>query len=143
MIVPKFYYHLTQHKWPKEITLIPKIEGDHRACDEPEISRTCVSPTIEGCLVALGCCLGKSNITYIYCTKNKVLAKNPYRVADSSITKEKWLIKPIKFERIGIINKLLPQELYYLGVGGYSNQDEQISMLKKLKKMNLSFVDWI
>jgi hypothetical protein len=143
MACPKYYYHITQNKWPERLTLKPRIEGVNRSMDEPEVSRICVAPTIEGCLVALGCCLSICNYSYIYRTENKVLARNPYRVEDSSITKEKWITKQILFKKIGIINDYLPHELYYMGVGGYSNLKEQKAMLKKLNKMNLNFVDWV
>ena len=105
------------------------------------MARTCVAPTIEGCLVALGCCLSEYKQTYIYRTQNKVLARNPYKVEDSWITKEKWLINPINFKKIGIINDKLPSELYCMGVGGYSNQQKQLEMFRKLKNMKLSFVN--
>lgn len=137
---PKYYYHITQKKWPDKLILYPQIDGEHRSDDEPILTRTCVAPTIEGCLVALGCCLSMCRQIYIYRTQNKVLARNPYKVEDSWITKEKWLIKPITFKKYGLINDKLPKELYYMGVGGYSNQKEQLAMLEQLKNMKLSFV---
>ena len=142
MTKSNYYYHVTQKKWPNKIILSPKIKGDHRSPDEPLIARTCVSPTIEGCLVALGYCLSLRKKVYIYRTENKVLAENPYNVFDSYITKEKWLIKPIKFKKIGILNNKFPEEIRWLQVGGIDNLDMQVKYLFKLKKMKLNFVDW-
>lgn len=142
MVKPKFYYHITQKKWPERVKLIPRSEGEHRLDNEPLIERICVSPTIEGCLVALGSCLLLSRPIYIYRTIKKVSVKNPYRVLDSHVTKEKWIIKPIKFMKIGKINKFLPKELYYLSAGGHDDHKFQYNMLNNLKEMNLNFVDF-
>lgn len=142
MVKPKFYYHITQNKWPKRIKLIPRIEGQHRSEDEPLISRTCVAPSIEGCLIALGSCLLLSRPIYIYRTIKKVSVRNPYKVIDSCVTKEKWITKPIKFMKIGKINDLLPKEIYYLSVGGYSDLKFQDNALNDLKRMKLSFIDF-
>lgn len=97
---------------------------------------------IEGCLVALGSCLALQKTTYIYRTINKVIARNPYNVIDSCITKEKWLIKPIRFMKIGKINKLLPKEIYYLSVGGCNDLKFQDNLFKALLEMNRSFVNF-
>jgi hypothetical protein len=143
MLAPKFYYHITQQKWPERITLTPKLDGPNRSIDEPETYRTCVSPTIEGCLIALGSCLAMNKKTNIYRTINKVVARNPYAVIDSCITKEKWLTKPIRFMKVGKINKLLPEEIYYLSVGGCNDLKFQDNLFKALVEMNRSFVDFI
>src|ERR1700748_916649 len=135
MIKPKFYFHITQEKWPERITLRPKIYGKFRSIDEPEIARTCVAPTIKGCLIAMGACLFINKPIYIYRTINKVSARNPYSVIDSCITKEKWLTKPIRFMKVGKINKLLPKEIYYLEVGGWDCMKFQDNLFKSLKDM--------
>ena len=144
MANPKFYYHLTQDlTWPDKIILYPRIEGQNRSDDEPLVPRTCVAPTIEGCIIALGSCLALYYTTYIYRTVNKVLARNPYSVNDSHITKEKWITKPITFKLVGVLNDFLPEDIYWISTGGYSDLKYQKKYMKKLQKMKLSFVDWV
>lgn len=143
MLKPKFYYHLTQKEWPERITLSPREDGDHRAEHEPVISRTCVAPTIEGCLVALGSCLSTYRTINIYRTVTKVQARTPYRVDDSFITKEKWIVKPIRFMKIGIINDSLPDYVREISSGDSLAFEEQESAMIDLKSMKLNFVDWL
>lgn len=143
MANPKYYYHITQKKWPDKLTLYPKVHGYNRCTEEPEIARTCVSPIIEGCLIALGLCLMIKRPIYIYRSENKVLARNPYRVIDSFITKEKWITKPIIFKKVGVINDDLPEEIRWLSTGNCHGLKDQKKYFNKLNKMNLSFVDWL
>lgn len=143
MATPKYYYHITQRKWPDKITLRPKKSGCHRASNEPKIYRTCVSSTIEGCLVALGCCL-YSNVTIsIYRTVNKVLAVEPYDVSDSHVTKEKWLTRPIKFKKVGIINNKLTSQVYNLSTGDLDTLPGQYKLLDYLRNRKQNYVTWL
>lgn len=104
----QFYYHLTTSNLGKVKILTPLHSDDkkvqHRADTEPETPRICVAPTIGGCLLAIYTCLSAINPKInIYRTYNKVKAENPNNVKDSTITGEKWLIKPTKFILIGSI----------------------------------------
>ena len=142
MVKRQFYYHITQKKWPKRITLTPRNKGDHRAVNEPEVSRICVSPSIEECVIALGTCLICHFNINIYRTVSKVSAINPYDVTDSHITKEKWLIKPTRFMKVGTINYLIPGTIFDLSVGNAVGIEKQSEALQNLKDMKLRFVTW-
>jgi len=141
----EYFYHITQKKWPQKITLYPKIQGQHRSILEPKISRICVSSTIEGCLIALGSCLWQNKSIFVYRTSVKVKAYNAVDVCDSKITKEKWLKTPIKFVKIGTVNKLLPREIFYLpaGTGLEFDLKAQLNWYNILYDMNFSFVDFL
>jgi hypothetical protein len=147
MAIPKYYYHITQKSWPDKITLRPKKSGCNRASTEPKIYRTCVSSSIEGCLVALGCCLYWQGIDLpgidIYRTVNKVLAVEPYDVLDSCVTKEKWLTRPIRFEKVGFINKKLPKQVYNLSTGDLDRVPSQYKLLDLLRNRKQNFVTWL
>ena len=143
MLAPKFYYHLTQQTWPERITLYPQIDGEHRSDDEPEVCRTCVAPTVEGCLIALGQCLYGCREVSIYRTVNKVKARNPYQVYDSYLTKEKWLMKPIRFMKVGFINEFLPQSVRHFCPGDYKATPNQEMCLRELKNLKGKFITWI
>jgi len=128
----KYYYHITTKNWPDDITLKPRKYGANRADEEPKISRICVAPTIEGCLIALGSCLPLSSNIYIYRTIRKVKAITPNDVIDSKITGEMWLLRPIKFKYVGVIKKkTLPEQLCWLDVG----RKEALNLQKKYKKI--------
>ena len=100
MVEPKFLYHLTEERWGKKVKLYPREDGFNRSSDEPDISRTCVSPDITRCFLALP----YDNCTYfIYRTIKKTRAYYPTKVIDSAVTREKWLLSPFTFIRIGII----------------------------------------
>jgi hypothetical protein len=143
MVKRHFYYHVTQKKWPKRITLSPRKIGEHRAIDEPEINRICVSPSIEECIIALGSCLKYYSNINIYRTVSKVYAYNSYDIPDSHITQEKWLINPTRFMKIGAVNYLIPESIFDLSVGNSSGFEKQIENLKKLQNMKLKFVTWL
>ena len=143
MIKRQFYYHLTQKKWPKRITLIPRNKGEHRGSLEPKESRICVCPSIEECIIALGNCLEIYNNINIYRTVSKVFAIKPYDVIDSNLTNEKWIIKPTRFMKVGNINYAIPESVFYLSVGNENGIKDQSSHLNILKAMKLKFVTWI
>lgn len=128
----KYYYHITTKSWTKNILLKPRKYGPNRAEEEPNISRTCVAPTIEGCLIALGSCLPLCSDIYVYRTVRKVNAIKPTDVIDSKITGEMWLLRPINFKLLAKIKKKsLPEHLYRLDVG----RQEALKLQKKYKKI--------
>ncbi|MHA2279610.1 MAG: hypothetical protein ACXAC5_01780 [Promethearchaeota archaeon] len=100
---PEFFYHLTDKKWGARITLRPKTTGPYRVVEEPKTSRICVGKTIYGCFSAISCCLTKRKPVYIYRTYRRAKAAYVWRVADVSITQERWLLKPTAFMHIGTI----------------------------------------
>ena len=160
-----YAYHITMQNWGKSKVLKPRKTGYNRACDEPQVSRTCVCPTIEGCLIALGACLpfvyaglgyiwsakteeySKRKIyAYVYRTENPVGLNKPYEVDDAQITGERWLIKPAKFILIGKIlldNRGILKHVQRLNPGNRAEIIKQKNVLNKLKKAKLSYMDWI
>jgi len=136
MTTPSFLFHITNKKsWGKKRILKPKIKGINRAIEEPEISRTCVSPSISRCLLALP--YDDNTSYYIYRTYQKVRGYYPYDVKDSCITLEKWLTTPITFIKIGEIStdimKKLPDETCCF----IEEQREALPKIKKILKDNL------
>lgn len=75
---------------------------------EPEIERICVAPTLSGCLSAI-------NFYYqtlrVYRTMEKVESYVPYRVADSKITGERWLMSPTWFEHVLTLPKNVVRDI--------------------------------
>lgn len=142
---PKYYYHVsgTPLKIVKnEITLKPRIDGDNRGSGEPKVSRTCVGPTIPHCLIALGRLLSRREHIYVYRTKNKVLGVGvtSKQVNDADVTKERWLIRPVKFvldRTIEVNNRLMETLSNLSGVGSLSAIPDQKKTLKKLRKWKL------
>ena len=93
----RYYYHLTSHALGDAVTLIP-TEGEHRAEDEPEGKRLCVSNTPAKCFIAIP--LWVHNNYYLYRTCRKITAKYPYGIEDMHVTGEKWIMRPTKFKLI-------------------------------------------
>jgi len=143
-MVKRYYYHLTQKCWAKKVTLEPRIKGCHRGWKEPRCKRTCVSPSIDKCLIALGHCL-QNKYVYIYRTEKKVLARPAINVNDSKITNEKWLTRRIKFVRVGEIERNHPdlRAILNMSVGGVCHLKNQKRQLQKLMKLKKSYVIWI
>jgi len=131
----QYYYHITQKDWRYKKKLKPKSYGSNRGDEEPNDRRICVSPTIEGCLLALGCCLGGSRPAYVYRTSSIVIAKKPYNVDDAKITGEMWLIRPTSFELFGrIIIRNLPRSLLCTSVGYKDTFNDQRNFKRELLK---------
>jgi hypothetical protein len=125
-----YYYHITSRTWRKTKRLKPQIP---LLCSEEEpidIKRICVCADIAGCLTAIG---DLDSISMdIYRTKNKVRAYEPYSVFDKNITKEKWLIKPTIFVRVGkmMFSKDNPIPKEY----GVCTWQGQLAVKNKIKK---------
>ena len=99
------YYHVTQAAdWGKEIRLKPRNFGRNRAPEEPQTARICVGPSVAHCLTALGSSLYISTPIHIYRTKYRVTAVKPNHVEDARITKEMWLLRPIRFVHVGTLD---------------------------------------
>ena len=106
MMYPTFLFHITKKRsWGEKKVLAPKIKGINRGCGEPEISRTCVASTITGCFLAIPYYPGES--FYVYRTYHKVRGYYPYDVCDSRMTREKWLLSPTTFIKVGYISREL------------------------------------
>jgi hypothetical protein len=137
----EYYYHISVENWRKEKRLTPRIFGINRSDNEPDIARICVSPTIEGCLVALGACLSYEPNIYVYRTKNKVLGKRSYQVVDSHITGERWITRPVKFIKYGKIDiSKLPESLFKLHTGNISDTYQQRKMFDILIRLNKKYL---
>lgn len=134
----QYYYHITQKiSWGNEIILFPKSYGKNRSDGEIETPRICVSPTIEGCLVALGDLLNINKPIYIYRTKYKVQSSLAKEINDASITGEKWMLRPTIFICVGKINKkYLPENFFDMSVGCTDGRTrrKQFTMRKKLER---------
>lgn len=96
-----YWYHVSDTLRKDEITLHPRVEGVNRCFEEPEVPRVCVAPSIEQCMTALPYCLG---IMSVYRTKYQVNAVKAINIEDAHITEEHWIIRPIKFVKIGILD---------------------------------------
>ncbi len=96
----QYFYHVTPRSLGKSYTFKPK---DIMGCDyrEPDIKRVCVAPTISGCFAAIHTGYGNYNV---YRTKRKVKAYITYNVADVGVTREKWLLSPTEFIKVGTIS---------------------------------------
>lgn len=143
---PKYYYHLTDEKWPKNKLLKPRSDGEKRdTFYEPDFSRICVSSSIEGCLVSIY--LHDMERFRIYRTKDKTTALKPFDVWDADITDEYWLDQPTKFILIGELEKPLLAEFiesgkklfsgmqYALGDGKKKTRNWQKETKLKIKKL--------
>ena len=142
--VKRFYYHITnEYLGNKIVTLSPRKFSPSRPVEEPKLSRLCVAPSVPHCLVSIAMC-GESKI-HIYRTFNKVQAYYPYGVVDSHVTKEKWILFPIKFILVkeisipvhkfiqefthGIPDKIRESQIFYLNI--FKNIFNQDGSFKK------------
>ena len=72
--------------------------------EDNKIKRVCFSTSIDGCLRALSMNLtNKEFAVYEPIGKYKVITPTIKQVPDSKLTKEKWICKPVKIRKIGII----------------------------------------
>ncbi len=107
---PRFYYHITNEHWKKKKRLFPRKDGDQRGYGEPKVRRICVAPDIIRCFLAIPYS-NNGFISYnIYRTYRKTYAYYPYEVVDSIVTREKWLIDPTTFVRIGEIPEYIMED---------------------------------
>jgi hypothetical protein len=89
-----YFYHVTDNpNWAFSVRLSPRITN---RCDqdEPPVPRICVCPTVAGCFMAACYTEGYRRV---YRTRKKVHAVEPYRVYDSKVTGELWLLEPTDF----------------------------------------------
>ena len=102
----RYYYHITGRRWKKTVKLFPRSEGENRAVSEPDTPRICVAPSISHCLIAMSLTVDNYVDNFsIYRTHNKTTAFFPHEILDSYITRERWLTFPMKFKKIGTLNK--------------------------------------
>ncbi|MCK9272943.1 hypothetical protein M0P65_05340 [Candidatus Gracilibacteria bacterium] len=126
---PKKYYHLTQSNKLKSliVALNPKGSGENRPCEEPNIFRICVAPTISGCISA-GVFYPTRDIR-IYSTTIK--AWTTFDVKDAKITGEKWILESCYFKLEGTIPKKIIKEFY----DGSNSMEQRERFLKENKKI--------
>lgn len=140
----RFYYHVTNQDFGKEVVLIPRKYGDNRSDEEPQLPRICVAPTIEGCLISLGLnCIDVDKQLNIYRTKYKVETMKPYDVCDAYITGERWVVDPTSFVRYGTIKlyvKLVDILNIYTGDPSKTSLNKQKKHLDRLKKLKKYYV---
>jgi len=142
----KYYYHVTEKFWGKQITLNPRITGKKRDLDyEPKVKRICVSSTIEGCLTAVY--LYEMTEWNIYRTKRKVIAHKTKDIPDSKITNEFWLKRPTQFVYHGSVRgrhfaKIIKKSFDFfnkndllIGDGEKKTFNHQIIIKNQLKKL--------
>jgi len=98
--IPEYYYHVTRRRWGNLVTLKPRSDGYNRALEEPDIARICVGPSVAYCLAST--IVPKRGLN-VYRTKSRVLGYYPIEVMDSRYTREKWLLHPTDFVRVGYV----------------------------------------
>ena len=131
---PAFYYHISERRLGqrKRITLYP-VGSDvakGRGPTEPDNARICVSPTIAHCFTAI------SQNSYfqkmhIYRTYRKVIARYPYEVPDSRVTREKWLVHPTRFILVHVLNMKELRDKWPKPVSDAGNGDSWILRAQK------------
>jgi len=128
---PEYFYHITEQKWSKKITLTPRVHGFKRGGGEPCIARTCVGPSVAYCLAST--VLDSSNFR-VYRTKKKILSYYPVEVEDSMFTREKWLLDPTLFTHICNIPDDLITEIWNNGLDG-TNGDILRGKIPKIRSI--------
>lgn len=97
------YYHITQKDFGYKVKFKPRIPVNASE-DEPNIPRTCVAPTVEGCFAALGNVI-LPGIIYVYKVQGNPVVFNPKGVPDFKITGEKWLQEIVLFKKVDTIKE--------------------------------------
>lgn len=134
-VKPHHFYHITMGNWGNRVRLIPRSYSCYRASDEPDISRICVCPTIEGCINAVWpCYAGPYHKVSIYRTLRKVHSFKPKSVTDASITGERWLLKPTVFCLVGIIKG---EDIYDKTLIGYTAGGEGTDLIKQANALRV------
>jgi len=104
----KHYYHITDEDWPEQVRLYPLKENRGRGASEPKFSRICVCPSVPLCLSAFEI----YHYRYaIYKTQYAITAVQPWDLSDQFLTKEMWIIKPINFIFVGMLDEMLQKEI--------------------------------
>ena len=88
------------------------------------------------------------SLLYVYRTKNKVKGIKPHEVADQSITKERWLVRPTKFVLVQKIPRSeslddLLGDIFYLGESyGVASQRRTLPKIRRFlrKKENVIII---
>jgi len=141
--VKGYFYHISQHLPPEDCVLSPRSWGENRDEGEPKIARVCVCPTISGCITAIAHNLFARDVR-VFRTKRQVTAVIPFgkntweeintAVADSFITKERWLLRPIHFKFVGYFDANQFRHLFNYVPGDPSSfYDQEICMKEMLK----------
>lgn len=97
-------FFATQEDMGKQVKLFPRVP-DNGTSMEGGAARICVSPSILGCLSAIGGQVYLQKKTYVYCAEvsNHDLIQ-PATVYDADFTGELWLIEPTDFFLYKILN---------------------------------------
>jgi hypothetical protein len=97
-------FFVTQENMGKQVKLFPRLPENGTSM-EGGAARICVSPSILGCLSAIGGQVYLQKKTYVYCTEvsNHDLIQ-PATVYDADFTGELWLIEPTDFFLYKILN---------------------------------------
>ncbi|MDY0198970.1 MAG: hypothetical protein RBR68_14290 [Tenuifilaceae bacterium] len=85
-----------------------KPKKQNLVCHEPKDSRICFSKSIIGCFCSVSVYddyYKQPYRKYLYRTKNRVLYKNPYSVADSKLTGEVWRTEDTEVIKVGCFSK--------------------------------------
>ena len=120
---PQYYYHITEQKWNPFVTLQPRDRGFKRGSEEPDISRICVGPSITHCLASTV----MSRDMKVFRTQHKVFAYHSIGVVDSFYTREKWLLRAIRFIDICDIDNAIIREM------GIQKLDGTYGSIKKMR----------
>lgn len=132
------YYHVSEKDFGNKVRFLPRIPIS-AASNERKIKRICVSPSIAGCMVALGGLLEFP--LYVYKTKGDVDVYGAgSSVVDWKATLEHWIVEPTVFYRVGEITEHdLGSDLYYelmsLNCGLKEEVPKQRKLRDKIEKM--------
>ena len=128
-----YYYHITRKDWPRQIHLLPSIQGAFRSFMEPKTPRICVCPTPAHCLIATPFVPGNVNI---YRTLRKCNVKEPHGVLDAVVTLEKWRVEPTWFIKVGEISTDILKQMDLLTILGtvwaIDRQKEALPRIQRL-----------
>lgn len=143
---PRYYYHVSPYMigfYRKQNNVVFRpLTSEESICrpeEEPQINRTCVTPSIAHCFTAVSSRTLHGSKWYLYRTKRKIRAFYPYKVQDARITQEKWLLNPVHFCLFGIFEayklnvRNIPNPTFCCGVS--ESLKEQTSYLKRLQKI--------
>lgn len=96
----KSLYHCTVDSTGR-ILQVARRKLQHRAYNEPVVPRLCACPSVAECFAAR--LFPPYKPVYVYRTMKQVKGITPTGVWDAAITRERWLIPPMRLERFAEI----------------------------------------
>lgn len=148
----KTYWHISDKDLGDSIELTPKnipFESGYT-----NVARVCVAPSISQCLKAIGGIRGNHGQVFFWAYKIVIDSENPAldvdtprkAVPDWVETHEAWILKPLKFQRAGTVERI---QWGFVGAHGQSEPKYRLltgkihPILIKIKYAWRKFYDWI